>query len=185
MGFRICGLGVALSFLAMPFGTTQVAAGPDDTTKYLMAETVSMLDWGIMQITNFRLNDGNSPAGYAEYSFEDDRIYIRSFATSDEALDATGFQSICKQWMDAVRISAFVLPTTGLPMTEEYSYFASLFRHNGFLRGEGEDQTERLKALDKKFHLVYSIRKTDYTERYRCNAPLLGTGFASESFEKP
>jgi hypothetical protein len=175
---------VALSVIASGLSSTQVLSGPDDTTKQLMNDSVSLLDWGILQITYFRLNGENgNPVGYASYDYDDDRIYIRSYTTNDAEIDSEKVKAICGNWIDAVRVSAWVSPTEGKPLVKDYSYFASLFRHDGFVRGELADETKRLQELDKKFHIEYFIRKSDYSERYRCTAPLLSIGFATQSFE--
>lgn len=183
MGFLEANRSLVFVLFSTAIISSQVAAGPDDTTKHFTDQSVSMLDWGIFQITQ-RLNGENGmPVGYAEYSYDDDRIYLKSYETNDADFDATVLQFTCKEWIDSVRHSAMINLETGEPSVYDYTFFAHLFRHNGYVVGEPKAEVERLKLLDKKFHISFSIRKSDYTERLRCTAPLVGTGFATESFE--
>ena len=160
-------------------------SGPDDVTKYFQNERVSLLDWGTLRISHFLLTGENgNPKGYARYDFDDDRVYVWGTTTNDLDLDASGFQEICKKWIDGVRLAALVHPNTGEPFFKN-SEFAEMYSHDGYLTGTREDYDMRLAALDKKFHLIFNIMSQNYDPQFRCTAPLLGTGFASENLKKP
>lgn len=117
-----------------------VEAGPDSISQYLMDDSPSMLDYGLLRI-ELEL-DGN---GYAEYDWDDDEILIFEidFRFSGGLEEA---EQSCAEWISKARILGGVL---GGSVSNGTSRYSQKFLHAGFSRtGAPEDIAVE---IDKKY----------------------------------
>lgn len=144
---------MAVTVIVCGITGTNVSAGPDDTTKELMNESVSLLDWGNLRlqlILNRRPYSGNF--SYVDYDFDANTINIAHLVerktTEDEA------EKYCHRWFASVREWAGYDSSGELDSERtKYGLFASLYAHNGYIQGGDKDHDARLADLEKKFRL--------------------------------
>lgn len=165
--------------------TSPAIAGPDATVNDLMSEPLSLLDWGIWRTAEYLDGKEGRPGAWAEYDFDSNTIQIQSYALYEDANEAevSGYKELCADWIAKVRTASGVNSDTGEPHGK-YTFFSGFFRHQGYIRGEQSESDERLKDLDKKFRVRFEIRTDYWTAVVRCEAPLLGKGFAVETMWK-
>ncbi|MCI2394079.1 hypothetical protein [Aliiroseovarius sediminis] len=144
---RLAVAAVAVSISSMAI------AGPDDTTKALMNESVSLLDWGNLRlqlILNRRPYKGNY--SYVDYDFDANTIKIAhlvDYKGSEE--DAENYY---RSWFASVREWAgYDKDGTVQATGSNYGLFANLYAHNGYIQGSREDLDSLLADLEKKFRL--------------------------------
>mgnify|MGYP000659739057 CR=1 FL=1 len=163
---RIIQTAAAIAMFACP-----AVAGPDDTTKALMAERVSMLDWGIYRITQHLTDTLNDTLGdniqrhngYAYYDFDRDVIIIYGYAVLAQQVENTlddieeYSRTICKTIVGEIRSSAGIEPSTGKHVMGDdmTSLYAGYFTHYGY----SNEQTRKvdLNVLDKKIEIQFLV----------------------------
>ena len=117
-----------LLLMALSLLPLRAISGPDDTTKHLMKDSVSMLDFGLLSLNLFLKG---TDYGSAKFDWDKNRIYIQRFFPESETADMA--EKTCASWVSKVRKRAGIIPDTGKPYFET-SFFAGYFRHNGFVR---------------------------------------------------
>lgn len=152
-----------------------------------MNDSVSLLDWGLFKMT-LMLNEVEKKEGnevFVDYLYDEDRIKVTGYRINDETLDSNAVHQVCDSWIKSIRIKAGLPPGRTKPFGQDYSKFAEMFSHTGYVNFGLEMTDKRLVELDKKFILEFLIVDSNYTARFRCGAPLAGEGFTTENLEKP
>lgn len=160
---------IALSLFLLE--SQPASAGPDDTTRYLMSDSASMLDIGILKNDILLLA---SDLGSMHFDWERNRLVIIKFFLNN---DLSRAEEQCASWINSVRDVGLIDRSTGKPFSVfVYSKFASNFAHSGF------DRTSTPQAVYASIDkiIVLQCTVTDQRSSVNLNAPLLGTGYSME-----
>lgn len=157
-----------LPVIALCLLPARLFAGPDETTQYLMNDSASMLDLGMLTL-NLRLSQNK--LGYASYDWDANRIRIKYLLFQE--LNDEEAEEACAAWVQRVRVYAGINIKTGQPALETSS-FAELFTHYGFQRKSEIDNLRH--NIDKMVTLQYQHVRSG--NPIMVNAPLLGTGYS-------
>jgi hypothetical protein len=108
-----------------------VLSGPDETINYLMNDTASMMDIGMLRLSFALQRDA---IGFANYNWDENRIKISApYLNANGAYDtAEAAEKACSKWVTELRRVFGVNPATGKPFWGESSRAADYFRHRGF-----------------------------------------------------
>lgn len=150
---------VAAVGLAGPAG-----AGPDEAAQFLMKDSASMLDFGVMRLQNL-LGDRAFPY----YSWDDNALFLSSYEFSAQGTPDE-LEKMCADWIASLRDFAGIDPGTGGPKYGEVTHFAFSFGHVGFVRTSAPD--DLLKNIDQMFLLRCGRGTVEVT------APLRGVGYS-------
>jgi hypothetical protein len=158
-------LALIIALCALP---SMVQPGPDETVKYLMQDSASMLDFGLLRL-NIDLQNEN--LGRAFYDWDENRIRIGFFrpdkTTSENA------EKECAEWVKAVRVAAFIDLETGKPFLEN-SMLSDYFTHSGFARANPlADLTGKIDSI-----IVLRCNFWGLNPAVIVDAPLMGTGYS-------
>lgn len=145
--------------------------GPDATTQFLLDDSASMLDFGLLRL-DILLSE--KQLGTAQFLWDGNIFLISTILTGNETHELA--EAACSQWVKDVRIAALVNGATGEPLYKN-STFAPYFDHNGFARNARPENL--LQEIDKKFLLKCFSFFQGY-EKTTISAPLLGTGYSVE-----
>lgn len=164
----------AASFLLLAH---PVAAGPDDVSKWLIKDPVSMMDLGLLRIEQQLISPSSQaqPGGIVEFSWDKNRISISRFFHQTD--DSYG-EEICAKWISEVRDVALIVD--GKPMWTEASSFAYKFTHEGF------ERTNTPKNLPAEIDKIIELKCGTFlpSKTIWVTAALLGTSYAVETQEK-
>lgn len=175
---RVIQTAAAIAMLAYP-----AVAGPDDTSKALMKDSVSMLDWGMLMLkfelenTFHWLISGENRSGriYTDYDFNRDTITINlvSNSTDPEYKELAYFEwserEYCTSAISDLRAAAGLDPKTGeyRDASLAHSVYADMFTHSGFKSSESNEAD--LRQLDAKFELSVFVGP------YHCEGNLMSS----------
>ncbi|TCL09149.1 hypothetical protein BXY66_1194 [Shimia isoporae] len=148
-------------------------AGPDETTRHLMNEYVTLLDWGVYRLTN-RLDkmDLGSFWATASYDWDTNQIEIELIQSS-KGKNLENHKAECRRAIGLVRNNAGYDPDGNLYQSMKHSIYAGLFSHTGFVNGGITEQHTRLADLDKKITIGTSTYFSGGV--LHCSAKLAGT----------
>ncbi|MFG6594502.1 hypothetical protein ACGYK4_08145 [Sulfitobacter sp. 1A13368] len=139
-------------------------AGPDATTNYLMNTPATLLDFGLYKLSlRIQAVNGN---GYAAYDWDNDEIKIVLFRSLEPK---TKSKVACVKAIADTRQAAGVVDGKSL---EEFSSFARMFGHNGFIAGDLDAHNKRMQDLDKKFQILCITPQATY------EAAVVGSGYS-------
>lgn len=177
-----------LLFLSSVLSVAQAAASPREAAQYLMREPVSMLTYGIYEISK-DMEKQNKEIGFdnvfVSYDWGSDQIRISPWCFRC-GLEAT--EAACGEVISAIRRYAHV--EHGKPMVGKGSTLTTYFEQAGFNHG---DQPKDLAAeIDKMFLIEVSITQNaapgakpedrpegnPILKQVSCSAPLLGEGYS-------
>lgn len=155
------------AFFALFLVPERLVAQPDGTTRHLMQDSVSMLDFGLLRL-NINLERDN--LGLADFNWDRNRIVIHTWL-SEETRDAA--EEVCAEWVSEVRTRGGISRESGKPALESSS-FSRLFGHYSFERGNILDGL--YKNIDQLF--VLECNQFNVIPPVMVTAPLLGTGYS-------
>ena len=152
-----------------------VSAGPDEATKWLMGDPITMMDYGIYKI-NIALHEDWYPiGGTSEFQWDDNRIVITSRVETGAQKEV---EDSCSKWVERVRLRGGLKLDTGMPYGDS-SAFALMFSHEGF------EKLSAPKDLYKNIDAVLALNcwglysEADGKMGYlTITSPLLGTGYS-------
>ena len=170
-----------------------VLAEPTPTIKYLMNETVTMLDWGLYKLNKDMskepLLEGMKPQSHisVNYNWEHDKIRIVGTPPFHRFQSEKAAQDWCKEFVNNIRTFFGVDPSTGEVRATSPTYIYTYFVHQGFKK---KNQPKNLgEDLDRLVEIVATALVSVEIEKtmvIRCTAPLLGSEiFLSESSKTP
>lgn len=139
-------------------------AGPDATTNYLMNTPATLLDFGLYKLT-LRVQQVNG-SGYATFDWDSNELLIVLYKSLESEVQA---KEACLKSISDTRLAANVLEGKTL---DEFSSFAYMFGHAGFIKGSAEAHKERMRDLDKKFQILCITPQATY------RAALVGSGYS-------
>lgn len=153
--------------------SSPAVAGPDDTTKALMNEYVSLLDWGIHRLEDF-IPDSEGAFISVNYDWDANTILVER--TEYLKISREDAEESCKDWVALSRGMAGINSETGKVYEGvNNTRWSMLFGHAGYRNGSQEDHSKKLADLDKKFQLKGSYRLED-GGTLTCTTPLVGKG---------
>ncbi|WP_417272736.1 hypothetical protein [Celeribacter halophilus] len=108
-----------------------VLSGPDETTNFLIADTASMMDIGILRL-NLELQSNS--LGYASYKWDENRIKITApYQNLNGPYDSEeAAEEACSKWVAELRQELWVDPETGKPFLGGTSIASDFFQHQGY-----------------------------------------------------
>lgn len=162
--------GLAVAAVCLIAGSA--IAGPDETTRQLMNDPVSMIDMGVLKGEMLLRAKG---LGFMSFDWESNRFHIFNFFFNGDYPDQRSAEAECASWVADIRSLANVSTETGKAIYA-HSAFAEFFSHEGFLR-TGEPKT-LYTDLDKLFVLKCSAYAAGASAEV--TAPLLGTSYSLE-----
>lgn len=167
---------IPTTLAALLIGTAAAQAGPDEVAKWLIQDPASMIDLGVLRIDLALSNGSGAPGGRATYDWDKNRFTITGSAGQVESADKA--EKACEEWVNSVRVAAFIDTSTGNPYLGKASLFAELFSHSGFERTNAP--ADLYTTIDKMIELrCYGSFKLDGDLKIiEANAPLLGTGYS-------
>lgn len=132
-------LAAALSILPL-----SSLAGPDETSKYLMNNSPTLLDFGLVRL-DMRLSSALGNVAVI-YDWDNDAIKIVRAGGGDYSKD------MCLNFIDEVRSNAGYQEGTLWSILGN-SLFSELFAHMGYFSGDEDKHLDRLEEIDKKFQI--------------------------------
>lgn len=147
-------------------------SGADNTTRYFMDNSPSLLDFGIHRM-EVLLNARLTESVRVFYDWDEDEIQIHLLR-----FDIDGFsESECRDQIATIRNGAGYSDGELRESYDGRSYFASLFTHSGYVTGEPEESKTKLQNLEKKFVIQC------HTSNKQFSAKLQGTQIAVTEIE--
>lgn len=152
---------------------TPASAGPDQTTRYLMNQRVSLLTWGMYRIDQ-SLNkrfESHSVSSHTTYNYGPNTITI-SLSNVFNKSELKPTKQNCKYIIDETRRAAGIKPDTGQPMNGSQSFFNNYFGQTGYT---ANSRPENLGArVDEKIRINVSLGSTEGNLTiFRCKGNLL------------
>lgn len=163
---------ITMAFVTLLLLSEPSAAGPDATTSYLIDDTASMMDIGMLRLNTF-LVEGSF--GIATFDWESNRFTIRANALtmSDDPAIA---EKACGDWVNRIRNVALVNPDDGKPSYGQ-TQFSIFFEHVGF------DRKNAPKTLSQDLDRLFVLECVTYPKdaRLTVSAPLLGKTYSVQN----
>lgn len=145
-------------------GASTGHAGPDATTNYLMNTPATLMDFGLYKLSlRIQAINGN---GYAAYDWDNDEIKIVLYRSLEPK---TKSKLACVKAIEDTRLAAGVFAGKSV---EEFSSFARMFGHDGFIKGDFDAHEKRMQDLDKKFQILCITPQATY------EAAVVGSGYS-------
>ncbi|WP_175477317.1 hypothetical protein [Roseovarius tolerans] len=129
-----------------------------------MNTSPTLLDFGIYRLEK-RLERELDRFVPVSYSWDEDEISITLISFDSEGYS----EPVCRALIEKLRRSAGYRDGQLLDFYEGTSSFTAPFTHEGFVKGDAEENNKRLKELSKKF-TIYC-----FAESKRFSAKLAGT----------
>lgn len=148
-------------------------AAPDQTTRYLINQEISLLTWGMYRIDQ-ALNErfaSRNLSSRTTYNYGRDTITIGlSNGFSDSELVPT--KRNCKEIVNETRRASGINPETGQPSNGSNSFFITYFGQTGYSAKSRPNHIG--DGLDRKIRIDVSLGPTDSNmETINCQGALL------------
>jgi len=166
----------------------QVAAAPDNTARFLMADPVSAMDWGLYRLET-RLDSSAREWSVAKdlaivlnaypmvsvtYDWDENKVGILWLYTIKNVGESR-IREACAQLVKHTRTTLLVDTDTGKPLGGAHTGIAHLFEHRGYTPSKKPKSLER--DIDRmiyiKVTLMLSPRKDSKAAQIECQGPLL------------
>jgi hypothetical protein len=176
---------IVTAFIVFFINVSMAEAEPNPNIKYLMNDSVSMLDWGLYRIEKDVEATLEDPAGYGlntdtiidsspVYDWDKNRIIVGVHVSKAISLEQA--KSWCRKIVRMVRTTLNVSPDTGEPfpsLDQNGGALYSFFSHAGYTK---KSEPKGLsKELDNITWINIKVEVAGMKEPLNCEAALLGT----------
>jgi hypothetical protein len=156
------------------------SASPSEVSQYLMRTPVSMMTYGVNELSHLLNEEPKTLAVgniFVKYDYDADIIRIEPWCFRC-GLEAT--EEACGKLINEIRSYAQV--SNGKPLVPDGSSFSFFFKQTGY--GPADEPKELRQQIDKMFVIsVFIIQenagpKPPEDHSIKCEAPLLGTSYS-------